>query len=44
MVKVYKVCKITITIDDKIYIGSTKRALIERFKEHLYLHMRKNRI
>jgi len=36
MAKVYRVYKITNTVDDKIYIGSTKRTLVERFKEHLY--------
>jgi len=52
MAKVYRVYKITNTLDDKIYIGSTSKTSIERFKEQLYnatcnptiklyLHMRK---
>jgi len=52
MAKVYRVYKITNTIDDKIYIGSTSQTLLDRFKQHLYdatcnatiklyIHMRK---
>jgi len=52
MANIYRVYKITNTIDDKIYIGSTKKTLVERFKKHLYdatcngtiklyIHMRK---
>jgi len=32
----YRVYKIINTIDDKIYIGSTSKTLVERLKEHLY--------
>jgi len=36
MTTIYRVYKITNTVDDKIYVGSTKRTSIERFKENLY--------
>jgi len=36
MANLYRIYKITISIDNKIYIGSTSQTLVERFKEHLY--------
>jgi len=36
MAKIYRVYKITNTVDNKICIGSTSQTLVERFEEHLY--------
>jgi len=36
MANIYSIYKVTNNIDNKIYIGSTSKTLVERFKEHLY--------